>query len=100
MSETQEEKIEKTVCGYAFRNTKTGLFATKGLNGWHKKPHIWNKDHYIKALITSKIKDAKHWNPSSLSSLKESFMDCEIIEVIIESGRSQSMLFNLDWLEK
>lgn len=94
------ENNNKTVCGYAFRNVKTGLFAQKGLNGWDKKPHIWSKEGHIKGLITSHVKSHRYWNSTALSYLKETYMDCEIIEVIIEPGRSKSMLFNLDWLDK
>jgi hypothetical protein len=96
MTDTSQQK---TVCGYAFRNIKTGLFAKKGLNGWDKKPNIWTKEHHIKALITSNMRMCKNYQDLA-SSLKEVYMDCEIIEVIIEPGRSKSMLFNLDWLDK
>jgi hypothetical protein len=95
-----EDSAQKTVCGYAFRNTKTGLFKGKGLTGWNKKPHIWNKEHHIKALITTRVKEMRQWRPDMLDFYKAELSECEIIEVIIESGRSKSMLFNLDWLDK
>ena len=93
-------KDEKLVCGYAFRNKKTGLFAEKGLNGWDKKLYIWSKESHIKGLITGKIKEYSYYGSEWSNTLKEEYLQCEIIEVIIHAGNSKSVLFNLDWLNK